>query len=101
MKYIITIEYQELFDRFEYLLALIHADMRERRNMHFWGPVGRFGWKYRVAPEDSPMEKIAHEVASAGKNWPLLRDGLFDGSLERFQSVKARFDQLVGQLPWY
>jgi hypothetical protein len=95
--------YQECFDRFEYLLALVHADLNQKQNGGFWGPVGCFGWRgtgaYHVG-EHRIMKEIELEVANADKNWPLLEAGLFDASVERFRTVKTAFDEQVRRISW-
>lgn len=82
--------YQECFDRFEYLFALVHVDFLEKQRGRIWGPVGCFVWR-----NGNIMTDIELEVKDAGKNWPLLKVGLFDGSLERFQHIKKEFDNFV------
>ena len=85
--------YQECFDRFEYLLALVHADLYHKEKNYLWGPLGCFSWRYRRSGEQSIMEKIGLEFTDEGINWPPLKAGLFDGSPERFQSIKKVFDE--------
>ena len=92
------IRYQECFDRFEYLLALVHADLAEKQNNRIFGPIGCFGWRGRGAFRlDAPpiMGEIESEIAKAGENWPLLKAELFDTSVERLQLIKTRFDAWV------
>jgi hypothetical protein len=94
------IHYREIFDRFEYLLFLICADYRIKRTdgRMSWGPPGCFAWRYD--PERSMMQQINGEAAAEGENWPVLRVGLFDGSLERFISVQRQKDQDIQSLMW-
>jgi len=87
--------YQKCFDRFEYLLALVYADLDKGNNSHIWAPVGCFGSRGRGAFNlDVPpiMKEIASEVTKEGENWPLFKAGLFDQSVERFQAIKVDFD---------
>lgn len=37
-------EYLDAFDRFEFMLGLVHADIRLQQSSH-WGPIGSFGWR--------------------------------------------------------
>ena len=39
--------YEAMFDRFEIMLALVHADLLSQSANHVWGPFGRFAWKHR------------------------------------------------------
>ncbi|MEW6455121.1 MAG: SIR2 family protein [Acidobacteriota bacterium] len=94
-------QYKKCFDRFEYLLALVHADLRQKQIGDVWGPIGCFGWRGRRYPEKWIIKEIELEVTQAGKNWLPLKHGLFEGSLERFLNVKTEFDKLVSGLPWW
>jgi hypothetical protein len=95
------IRYQEYFDRFEYLLALVHSDLIQKRDGRIRGPIGCFGWRGRGAfrlDEPPIMKEIESEVEKVGEHWPLLKAGLFDSSVERFQTIKTAFDAWVKSL---
>lgn len=97
-------EYQRTFDTFEYLLALVYADIvrREYDENKLWGPVGCFGWRGRSLMSPAGIRKeIQDQLESLGENWPPLKAGLFGGSLERAKEVKQKFDTFVAQLPFY
>lgn len=83
--------YTKCFDRFEYLLALVCSDLYEKKLHQIWGPVGSFGWRIGIADE------IALESSKAGKDWMLLKTGLFNGSAERFQVVQATFHEQLAK----
>lgn len=91
--------YQSLFDRFEYLLALVHADLYQRlgKANHIWGPVGCFGWRYRYNPEHGIASVIHREIEAQQEAWPLLQTGLFTSSLDRLRAVKKDFDERLAQ----
>jgi SIR2-like domain len=65
--------YEECFDRFEYLMALIYVDLRqspagrEFQIVEVQGPVGRFGWRNRSRPEDT-LQVVANEISKFGEN---------------------------------
>ena len=84
--------YEEVFDIFEYLLALTYRDiMGESRT-----PVGRFGWRYKRWPKDwklSPIFEFIQTGLKQGPNWGLLKAGFFEGSPERFQEVERTFQE--------
>lgn len=88
------LEYQRLFDRFEYMLALVHADVKSREDKHnsFWGPIGAFAWRYRHHIQRGIAGIIQQEIDVQQQLWPSLQAGLFDGSLEQLRTVKAGFD---------
>jgi len=95
-----TDQYDKLFDRFEYVLALVVADYADREGSLSWFPVGRFGWRNRHFPERGISAEIAKEIEKAGVNWPLLKFGLCGGSIERLRVVKTLVDERVRGLPW-
>jgi hypothetical protein len=96
-------EFEDIFDRYEYLQSLVVADFREKA----YGPpfsalMGRFAWKaMRRAYERSVLDEINEEVKSAGADWPPLKAGLFDGSVERLHSVRTGIDERISKLEWY
>lgn len=88
------IQYSQCYDRFEYLMALVHADIRRSQGSVAWGPPGRFSSRrgeYNIAAE------IEREVTDMGDSWPLIQCGLFDASVERLKSVKAEFDRITSE----
>lgn len=97
-------QYQRCFDRFEYLLALVHADLYEKLGHGIWGPIGCFGWRgrhLREFGEGTIMSEIESEAAAEGSTWAPLRAGLFDGSNERFGRIKQDFDERIRALNWW
>lgn len=94
-------DYESFFDNFEVLLALEHAEQYEReKGGRAWGPVGRFGWKYRRRGPSSPLHRVISDADSQGESWPPIRAGLFKGSYDRFKEIAAKYSQLVGRLGW-
>jgi SIR2-like domain len=93
------LEYQRLFDRFEYMLALVHADVKDRADQHhrFWGPIGAFAWRYRHQMNRGVIGVIQQEIEAQQQSWPPLQAGLFTGSLERLRAVKTGFDELLSR----
>ena len=92
--------FMALFDRFEYLLGLVHTDVQEQVAQYFWGPSGQFGWRYRGNKDKGPSAAVAAEVEAEGQNWPPLQVGLFRGDLARLKEVKAAFDEEVSRFRW-
>jgi phosphoserine phosphatase len=95
------LRYERAFDRFEYLFALVHADLHEKATGRVWGPIGRFGWKFCGAAERTVVMEIEREIDQQGGRWLPLRAGLFDGSLERVREVKSGFDDILRRLHWF
>ena len=56
------IKYQRTFDKFEYLMALIHADLRKEQGRNPWGPEGCFSWRYRYSSGYNVFDDIESEV---------------------------------------
>lgn len=91
--------YEALFDRFEVLLALVHADLYK---YGCWGPFGRFAWKYESRRRESnPFTEIVGEGRSQEKDWAPLKAGLFGGSFDRFLKVATEYEERIGRLDWF
>lgn len=97
-------EYDELFDRFEYLLALIWTDEDPQSISLDWiaqdVPLGLFAPKTAGLAQSQAgiAETVAAEISQYGHDWPPLRGGLFAGSIQRLQSSKKRVDGFVATL---
>ncbi len=92
--------YENSFDEFEVLFALVVADLNKQRDGHLWGPVGRFGWKQR-SRDNAPLPRIIAEARAAGDNWEPIRAGLFGGNLSRFNEVSEEYQQSISSLNWW
>lgn len=86
-------EYELLFDKFEYLMMLTYASAYDR----FHVPLGRLLWKWGSASEYGAVKQINDEIEQYGESWPLLRAGLFGGSLSRFKENKAVMDERIAR----
>jgi hypothetical protein len=84
------------FDRFEYLLGVLHWDQSGKQFSRSWAPAGRFVWidhNRDWNPERMPVIKsIWAELDRDGGSWPLLKTGLFNGSLEEFLEVARSYN---------
>jgi hypothetical protein len=92
--------YEKTFDRFEYLRALVHGDLVQKKGKQIWGAHGRFVWKHHSG-RGSISTEIQQELNKEGDNWSLLKAGLFDGSKGRIREIKQGIDGMVDQIPWY
>jgi len=93
------IDYRNCFERFEYLLGLIHADLSEKEynDDDWWGPVGIFS-KWNRFNDIEIISEVGKEILEKGEDWPFLSLNLFDGSIERLQEVKNGFDKYIFSL---
>jgi len=95
-----NIKYQRYFDRFEYLIALIYADIQKENGKKPWGPEGCFSWRYGRSSGYSISNDIDAETDNEGEKWPLLKEGFFGGSISRFKLVKSEYDKYISTLWW-
>lgn len=97
-------DYDGCFDRFEYLLALVYADLEDKRGDEYfagpglWGPIGRFGYRLRYAEHRGALQRLVEEAERDRNGWAPLRAGLFNGSFEKFQTVMRGFDEFVASV---
>lgn len=95
--------YDDIFDRFEIILALLIADEgaqalppKGEPPQGPWIPkpvAGRFTWRDRHSRGDQLVERrMWRELNREGDRWPPLGGGLFGGSVER---AKAAFDEFL------
>ncbi len=92
--------FEDSFDEFEYVHSLVFMDMYSNLTNRSWSPVGRFSWRNKNSPEEHIANKIGQSIAAAGQNWPLLRVGLFGGSLDRLQTIRGDLDQRIARSGW-
>lgn len=93
-------EYEDLFDQFEILLALTHADLSEQKGQGIWGPYGRFAWKYRNR-STNPYTILKADAEQQKSAWAPLKAGFFGGSYDRFEKLASTYQQQLNELPWY
>lgn len=103
--------YDETFDWFEYLFALIHCDLttssedlaalRGKRDWKIRGPRGRFVWKGQFLDTVTVQQKAE---LRKGKECPVhvagLRKSGFFGSDDRYADLKRGFDATFANVMW-
>lgn len=95
-------DYERCFDRFEILLCLVHYDLRIKDNAFGWGPIGRFGWKYKSPlTTDSHWSSLLSEAKQMGSQWEVLNAGMFGGKWERFEKAAIDTEESLNKLPWW
>jgi len=94
-------EYDEIFDRFEYLFSLNYIDLNKsdltnlEEDNNTWAPIGRFGVKYRtvgtIHPEDSLLFDYIEDIKKSVTEFDLFKAGFFNGEVERFDKIEKAF----------
>jgi len=93
-------QYEDLFDRFEYLQSLVIADLMLQIRDHAWAPVGRWGWKYIHETGRGISADFANEMASLNESASGLLSW-FGNSLDRLAKAKAAVDGVASKMGWY
>ena len=93
-------DYDDAFNRFEYLMALVWVDANPKSANLDWipedAPLGRFASEdLSASSSETFVEKIGAEILAEGKDWAPLRAGLLAKSLSRLRSSKKRIDAAV------
>ncbi len=89
--------FDNAFDRLEYLEALMNWEERDRdlaSQFRFYKR--RWMWKAswsKLRSDPDIRQVIEQEIGRTGQDWPLLRAGLFNGSLDQLKKVKSSLDQ--------
>lgn len=95
-------DYEEMFDRFEVLLALVYADLTYEPENNFWVPLGRFGWKYNSRGRTGNVfSELVKEAKTFKSEWAPLKAGLFSGSIDHFLEVSSKLEELLKRLNWF
>ena len=81
------------FDRFEYLLTLVRFDATRGDGDRGWAPGGRFVWRRENGIR--VMDEMKAEINAMGSDWPLLREGLFQGSVDRLAAAVEGFEKTI------
>jgi len=94
-------DYERVFDQFEILLALVHADLdqQESPKTSIWGPIGRFGWKYEN-DNNNPLKEIIADAKRYKESWGPLAAGLFGGDYARFEKISSGYEKRIAGLGW-
>jgi hypothetical protein len=81
------------FDRFEYVLSLMKFDAARGDGDRGWAPGGRFVW--RREDGGRVIDEMKVEIMAMGGEWPLLREGLFQGSADRLAAAMEGFEKTI------
>lgn len=92
-------QYEESFDRFEYLWTLTYVDLREQlRSSQRWA-IGRYLWRdvQHYDFSKTVLSQLYEEMDTAG-GWMGLGTGLFGGSQVRLRAAREKFDEALPKL---
>jgi hypothetical protein len=96
-------KYEDIFDIFEYLAGLIYVDLMfedvSSENIIF--PIGRLVWRYYkwVSRERHlPINDFTKNGLKQGQEWPLLKAGFFNGSVERFEKCRESYENKLKKI---
>jgi hypothetical protein len=88
-------DYEDAFDRFEYLVALVRAQLDSSV------PVGRFGWHGAPLQRGSEViKRLSGEAAAAGAQFPVIFSGLFE-SHDSFKKAEETVAAAIAQRNWW
>jgi hypothetical protein len=91
--------YEPAFDEFEVMLGLTVCYQNHKRSAGYaWGPMGRFGYKYRS--HNSPFKRIMERAKLEKENWEPIKQGMFDGDYKAFIISAEKFEEMVSKQPW-
>lgn len=94
-------DYENHFDRFEVLLALVYADLgKQHQRPHFWCPLGRFAWKFENT-HTNPVKELMDEAEREKDSWGPIKAGLFSEDYSHFKDVTDNFLDVLSRLGWY
>lgn len=94
-------DYEPLFDEYEVMMALCYADISIERNMGVWGPIGRFGWKYKNRSGiENPLSQVIETAKREGASWGPFTAGFFGGDINRFNKVATEYEGIIKKLNW-
>lgn len=88
--------YERTFDRFEYVQALVSADVPK----HERSTLGAFMYRHDAFPDGSVVTQLKDEANSAGADWQLLKLGFFGGSVQRLQAAMKLVDSAIEKMGW-
>jgi hypothetical protein len=85
--------YDELFDKFEYLLSLKFLEENGRiESWRDWAPLGRFAWHDR---ERITFNRILKEATASGSGWTPVKAHLFDSQESFIELCKTYAEKIL------
>lgn len=95
-------EFNDIFDVFEYLLALNYVHIVGDKYGSTWAPFGQFQWRKGITSlRDNYFKDFFAEAEKVKSNWKLLESGMFDGSYEKYINAKLKLDEFLKNIHLY
>jgi len=97
-------KYEEFFDIFEYLTGLIYLDIiNEGKSINFnTSTIGRFAWKggtpFNRGGLPQSIKDFTENGLNQGDKWPLLKEGFFHGSVDRFKECCGAYESIIEEV---
>jgi hypothetical protein len=88
------IKFQRVFDRFEYLLALVLSDINLKIKGRAWMGSGAFLWR-EAEDRYSVTIEVMTEFQRLKEEWLPLKAGLFEGSIDRANYVIKEYNIIL------
>jgi hypothetical protein len=91
--------YEEVFDRYEYLQALVHidAEVQGGETNPRWAPIGWFWSDLKTRGQNSMVARVDAEFESQGGAWAPLQAGLFGGDSDRVMFAQEQLRTIMQQ----
>ncbi len=87
--------FDEAFERFEYLHALMHAHLIEESDPRYvWGPPGRYVCQFFGGRADDVVTRVDSEALQGVDDWALLEAGAFGGLHRHYEKARDRIHEL-------
>lgn len=94
------LEFENLFDRLEYLISLVVIDHNSQTTSYPWAPIGRYGWRLRHSGTHHITNLIQNEIDANGENWAPVKFGFFGSSIDRARSAQENLIKHLSQVHW-
>lgn len=93
------IEFEDIFDIFEYLLSINYLHKVTNNMHHDWSPWGQYHWRQRKFRNSKTLFKEFYELSDKEKEkWLPIKQGMFDGSYNIYSETKKKLDEFLSEV---
>ncbi len=93
-------EFEDAFDKLEFLISLVTVDLHIQRSLDPWFPIGRYGWRSSRRIQDNIFARTKSEIEKEGQNWLPLKAGMFGGFAVRANNALTIVTDRTNRLGW-